>query len=208
MLFRSGQPAAALSTTDYNFYVQYDWKFLPRVTFNGGLRYEYQQLPEAVNPNPSTDVIPNIGRTLNQATSKLPNDKNNFGPRLGFAIDATGDGKTAIRGGYGLYYGRIINSTVYNALVNTGATGSISQTQVSLPATNAAAPVCMPKSSTTPPSTATSPICAPGCRVACASAATLSSIPRAVRRGCGNRHKPLPPPPSYMAPSSPYTKPQ
>ncbi len=134
-----GPLGAKFSTTDYNFYGQYDWKFLPRVTFNLGLRYEYQKFPDAQLANPSTATIPNTGVTLNQATSELPSDTNNFGPRFGFAIDATGDGKTAIRGGYGLYYGRTINSTIYNALLNTGAAGG--QTLVSLQPTSAAAPV-------------------------------------------------------------------
>ncbi len=126
-----GPPAAELSTTDYNFYAQYDLKFLPKVTFNFGLRYEYEKLPETQIPNPSTDVIPNTAVTFNQVTSHLPNDKNNFGPRAGFAIDVTGDGKTAIRGGYGLYYGRIINSTIYSALTNTGNTAGQIQSSVS-----------------------------------------------------------------------------
>jgi len=96
-------------------------------------------MPDAFNPNPSNDPIPNTGRTLNQATSNLPSDKNNFGPRAGFAIDLTGDGKTSLRGGYGLYYGRIINSTISNALVNTGGTNG--QTQVSLSGAVATAPI-------------------------------------------------------------------
>ena len=50
----------------------------------------------------------------------MPADKNNFGPRIGFAWDMSGNAKNSLRGGYGLYYGRIINSTILNALTNTG----------------------------------------------------------------------------------------
>src|SRR5262249_42873475 len=69
-----------------------------------------------------------------------PSDKKDFGPRAGLAYDVTGDGKTAIRGGYGLYFSRTINSTIYNALINTGATGGISQSCISLAPTASNAP--------------------------------------------------------------------
>jgi hypothetical protein len=136
-----GAAATQFTTTDYNFYVQYDLKPAARLTVNTGLRYEYQRMPDAVNPNPSTDAIPNTSLTLNEATSNLPKDKTNFGPRVGFAFDITGDGKTAVRGGYGLYYGRVINSTIYNALINTGATGGTTQAVASLAPTAATSPV-------------------------------------------------------------------
>jgi hypothetical protein len=134
-----GATGTEFTTTDYNFFGQYDWRFAPRVTFNLGLRYEYQQLPEAQIPNPSTAAIPALGVTLNQVTGSLPSDKNNWGPRAGFAVGVTGDGRTALRGGYGLYYGRTINSTIYNALLNTGAAGG--QALANLQPTNAAAPI-------------------------------------------------------------------
>lgn len=146
-----GVQGAEFSTSDYSFYAQYDWKFLPRVTINGGLRYEYQQLPAAQIPNSATDVVPNINRTINDVTSFMPKDKSNFGPRVGFAVDVFGNGKTSIRGGYGLYYGRTINSTIYNALVNTG--NPAGQTQVSLAGTAPTAPIFPNVLASAPPGT-------------------------------------------------------
>ena len=134
-----GPLGAEFSTTDYNFYGQFDWKFTPRVTFNLGMRYEYQGFPEAQYANASTAVIPNTQVTFNQATSNLPADKNNFGPRAGFALAVTDDAKTSLRGGYGLYYGRTINSTIYNALLNTGNPGG--QFLVNIQPTATTAPV-------------------------------------------------------------------
>ena len=143
-----GPLGTEFSTTDYNFYAQYDWKFLPHVTFNLGLRYEYQQFPDAQIPNPLTATIPNTAVSFNQATSELPSDKNNFGPRFGFAVAVTGDGRTSLRGGYGLYYGRTINSTIYNGLINTGTASG--QILTSLQPTNSAAPI-FPNVLATPP---------------------------------------------------------
>ncbi|HVF49249.1 MAG TPA: carboxypeptidase regulatory-like domain-containing protein [Pyrinomonadaceae bacterium] len=117
------------NTIDYNAFFQDDWRISPQLTLNLGLRYEYQKNPEAINVNP---LLPQ--------TANIPNDKNNFGPRVGFAYDLTGDGKTSVRAGYGIYYGRIINSTIYNALVNTGVGIDRGQRQVTVTATNAIAP--------------------------------------------------------------------
>lgn len=134
-----GSPGIKLATYDYNFFVQDDFRITPRLTVNLGLRYEYIKMPEPTLASTSTAIIPNDGRTVAEATSSLPDDKNNFGPRFGFAYDITGDGKTSVRGGYGIYYGRIQNSTIYNALVNTGNPGG--QAQVSLSPTSSLAPI-------------------------------------------------------------------
>jgi hypothetical protein len=118
-----GPPAFKFSTVDINWFVQDDIRVSPRFTLNLGLRYEYERLPD-----------PQIPNSLAPRTNIFPADKNNFGPRFGFAYDLTGDGKTALRGGYGIYYGRIINSTISNAITNTGSSSGQLQFQF-LPAT-------------------------------------------------------------------------
>ncbi len=123
-----GPTAFKFATNDYNFFFQDDLRLTPRLTLNFGLRYELQSLPD-----------PQIPNSLESRTSQFPSDKNNFGPRIGFAIDATGDGKTSVRGGYGLYYGRLINSTISNAITNTGV--SAGQVQFSLLPSQAGSPV-------------------------------------------------------------------
>lgn len=123
-----GPTISQFSTNDLNFFVQDDYRVTSRLTLNLGLRYEYQMLPDAKLPNP---LLPQ--------TLRMPKDRNNFGPRLGFALDVNGDGKTSVRGGYGVYYGRIINATISNTLTNTGV--PTAQNQVSLAATAANAPI-------------------------------------------------------------------
>jgi outer membrane receptor protein involved in Fe transport len=131
-----GQPRFEEKTIDYAFFAQDDWRATPRLTLNLGLRWEYEKFPTPFLVNPA------LPQTANR-----PSDKNNFGPRIGFAWDATGDGKTSLRGGYGLYYGRTNGTIIINSLINTGlstgqAVSSVSPaTSPVTPAGNAAAPI-------------------------------------------------------------------
>ena len=131
-----GQSRFEEKTTDYALFVQDDWRMTSRLTLNLGVRWEYEQFPPPILVN---SALPQ--------TSNKPSDKNNFGPRVGFAWDVTGDGKTSLRGGWGLYYGRINGTIMINALINTGL--STGQAVSSVPANstpitvggNAAAPI-------------------------------------------------------------------
>jgi hypothetical protein len=125
-----GLPGVEFTTNDYSVFVADDWKITQRLSLSLGLRWEYQQMP---------DPVASLVNPLEPRTGQLPSDTNNFGPRVGFAYDVFGKGKTVLRGGYGLYYGRVINSTIFNALTVTGAPGS--QVSLSFTPTSAGAPV-------------------------------------------------------------------
>lgn len=110
-------------TNYYGFYVQDDWKVTPRLTLNFGLRYDLEEPrweknneqnqfdPFAINPVSNTPgIITYSGRDgLSKYAHRF--DKNNFGPRFGFAYRLPGD-KTVLRGGYGLMYGPIYDASV------------------------------------------------------------------------------------------------
>ncbi len=111
-----GPTRFAFHTFDYDFFIQDTWHATAKTTLNLGLRYDYEKLPK-----------PQIPNSLLPATSVFPSDRNNFGPRIGAAYDLSGHGSTIIRGGYGVFYGRIINSTISNAITNVGsASGQLS----------------------------------------------------------------------------------
>lgn len=94
-------------------FAQNEWKATRRLSLTLGIRWEYESFPSVQLANP---LVPQ--------TSKLNSMKTNFGPRVGFAYDPYGSGKTVVRGGYGMFFARAINSTLYQAIIGTGAAGS------------------------------------------------------------------------------------
>src|SRR5262249_13714132 len=89
----------------WGFYAQDDIRATSRLTLNLGLRYEFQTVPRErygiesrflnlTDPNQTFTY----GPVMRNPTLK------NFSPRIGFAWDVRGNGKTAVRSGFGLYH--------------------------------------------------------------------------------------------------------
>ena len=104
---RSGKPDQALIQPDADNthiagFIQDDWAVSNRLQLNLGLRYE---IDSEVNNQSRVDELNPI--VLPFVTEERQRDLNNFGPRVGFAWNATERG-LVVRGGYGLYYDRIV----------------------------------------------------------------------------------------------------
>src|SRR6202035_50956 len=87
----------------FGVYAQDDWRFRPNLTLNLGLRYEMSTVPTEVQGKLSnlynlTDSTPHLGDPY-----FLNPTLRNFEPRVGFAWDPFRNGKTAVRGGFGMY---------------------------------------------------------------------------------------------------------
>lgn len=114
-------------------YAQDSWKVLPRLTVNAGLRWEYYGVQHNANESLDSNFVLGTGATIfdqiRNGQVKLAKDGGsfwkpkytNFGPRLGFAWDVRGNGKTALRAGYGISYERNFGNVTFNTIQNPPA---------------------------------------------------------------------------------------
>ncbi len=127
-----GDPARNFVATDYAAFIQDDYRYTSRLTFNIGLRWEamsfghdklnragiFDPTLAAAGQNPF--LIPEaVDLGGFKGTPGVRNcalircrDDNNFAPRVGFAWDINGDQTTVLRGGYGIYYQRLSNQNI------------------------------------------------------------------------------------------------
>lgn len=93
---------------NHGYFIQDDIRVTPRLKLDLGLRYELFWRP---------DAIANADLPL---TAKIPQDTNNWAPRAGLAWDLTGDGKTVLRTGGGIYFNTTVPQTFNNFFRGNG----------------------------------------------------------------------------------------
>jgi outer membrane receptor protein involved in Fe transport len=137
------QPSFARSNryNDWALYGQDTWKILPRLTLNLGVRYEVYGVQHNKDPHLDSNFVFGPGstffdklrngrvftvaQTANSPASPVGGlwnaDYNNIAPRVGFAYDVFGDGKTSLRGGFGMFYERNFGNVTFNVIQNPPA---------------------------------------------------------------------------------------
>jgi hypothetical protein len=108
----------------WSFYAQDDWRVTNSLTLNYGFRYDLELPrravgntmnsfdPVAINPVSGTPGVVTFAGVNGTPERAFATDKNNFGPRFGFAYRLPGSGATLIRGGAGVFYGQTVSNTI------------------------------------------------------------------------------------------------
>jgi len=124
-----GDPNSSIKNRPLAFFAQDSWKIRPNLTFNYGLRYDVE-LTDTIPPIPFRDPLTGISLTAADLQTAqdvvnvqqgFPRDTNNFAPRVGFAWDIKGTGRTVLRGAYGLFYDHPLLAVAFNSDIGDAA---------------------------------------------------------------------------------------
>jgi hypothetical protein len=99
-------PSGATVNHRFQFYGTDVWKISKNFTFNYGLAYRIDSNLWNHDQGHPELIAPLFGK----GTSPSPRDNNNIAPRIGFAWDVNGNGRTVVRGGFGIYYDTTIDN--------------------------------------------------------------------------------------------------
>ena len=109
-LFQGPEPGFTDSYRDFreihlDGYIHDEWKALPKLTVNVGIRYEFLTDP-TTNLHPLMTLINPPFGTFQRVPNVFASNPSlrNFDPRIGIAYDPFGDHKTAIRTGFGIFF--------------------------------------------------------------------------------------------------------
>ncbi len=114
---RVSDPAAAFNVAQFGFYAQDEWVVLPTLKLNIGLRVDIPTFPDKPANNDSVSKY-----FSGYDTENIPSGNLLWSPRVGFNWDIFGDRSTQLRGGVGIFTGRVPYVWLSNNFGNTGTT--------------------------------------------------------------------------------------
>jgi hypothetical protein len=126
--FAAGEASHDQTFHQLAFYAQDDWRVTPKLTLNLGLRWDANigNLPDQTT-NRTMEVLRQLddprARAIAGDAGKLARTTpswTEFQPRIGFAYDFAGDGRTVVRGGYGIFYDQLFQNLTLFSLSQSG----------------------------------------------------------------------------------------
>jgi hypothetical protein len=111
---------SSITNQDYSIFAQDTWKVWRNFTLNYGLRWDAQIFPDPTIAPAKTAYGTNLSDPNFPSTGFLPNQKKMFQPRVGFAWDIRGNGKSALRASWGIFNARQNMLTQVGAITTNG----------------------------------------------------------------------------------------